>query len=212
MEKKDRAKRILAILKKVFPGAKTELNFNSPLELLVATILSAQCTDKKVNAVTPGLFARFKTPEDYARVDTTEIERYIGSINFYKNKARSIKLCCKRLVEEFGGTLPHTIEEMTRLPGVGRKTASIVLAEAFGIPALAVDTHVKRVAQRLGLASGDKPDDIEEELKSLVPEKDWRSVTNLFILHGRRVCRAKNPLCGECNLRAFCEYYKTKGG
>ncbi len=212
MDKEDKAKRVLAVLKKAFPRAKTELNFKTPLELLVATILSAQCTDRKVNAVTPELFSRFRTPEDYATVDTAEIERYIGSINFYKNKARSIKLCCKRLVEEFGGRMPRSIEEMTRLPGVGRKTASIVLAEAFGIPALAVDTHVKRVAQRLGLASGDKPDDIEEELKGLVPEKDWRSVTNLFILHGRRVCRAKNPLCGECGLREFCEYYKTKGG
>ncbi len=212
MEKKEKAKRVLGILKKVFPGARTELKFKTPLELLVATILSAQCTDKKVNTVTPELFARFKSARDYATADTAEIERYISSINFYKNKARSIKQCCKRLVEKFGGTLPRTIEEMTELPGVGRKTASIVLAEAFNIPALAVDTHVKRVAQRLGLVTSDRPDHIEEELKGLVPEKDWRSVTNLFILHGRRVCRAKSPLCEECSIKEFCEYHKTKGG
>ncbi|HHD11212.1 MAG TPA: endonuclease III [Deltaproteobacteria bacterium] len=212
MDRKEKAKKVLTTLKKLFPEAKTELAFSTPLELLVATILSAQCTDKKVNAITPALFARFKTPKDYADATTEEIEGYISSINFYKNKARSIKMCCKKIVEDFGGNIPRSIEEMTELPGVGRKTASIVLAEAFGIPALAVDTHVKRVAQRLGLASSDKPDDIEEELKALVPKKDWRSVTNLFILHGRRVCKAKRPLCEECKIKEYCEYYKTKGG
>ena len=210
MDKKQKAQKVIATLKRLFPQAKTELDYTTPLELLVATILSAQCTDKKVNATTPKLFARFKTAKDYAQAPVEEIESLIESINFYRNKARSIKRCCQQIVERFNGSVPRTIEELTELSGVGRKTASIVLAEAYGIPALAVDTHVKRVAKRLGLTSSDNPDRIEEELRTLVPEKDWRSVTNLFILHGRRVCKAKRPLCEDCKISQYCQFYQNK--
>lgn len=209
MDRKEKAKKILDTLKKEFPGAKTALGFSNPIELLVATILSARATDERVNRTTPALFKRFKGAKDYAKAPLTEIEGYIRSINFFRNKARSIKACCGMLAEEFGGKLPQTAGELTRLPGVGRKTANIVLAEAFGKPALAVDTHVRRVARRLGLTDKDDPDDIEEGLCAIIPKERWAETSNLLILHGRKTCRAKNPLCPVCPVRALCDYYMT---
>ena len=209
MDKKEKAKKILDILKKEFPDAKTALNFSGPLTLLVATILSARCTDTIVNKTTPALFKRYKTAKDYAEAGIPELSSLIGSINFYKNKAKSIKACCKKIAEDFGGKVPETIEELTRLPGVGRKTANIVLGSAFKKPALAVDTHVKRVAKRLGLTDSDDPDRVEEDLCKIIPQNMWTETGNLFIMHGRKTCKAKNPLCEACPLKEYSDYYRT---
>lgn len=209
MDKKVKAKKVLDILEKEFPGARSALIFSTPLDLLIATILSAQATDKLVNKVTVSLFKKYKTAEDYDRASLEEIEKNISSVNFYRNKARNIKGCCKKLVEEFGGKVPQTLDELTMLPGVGRKTANIVLGNAFGKNALAVDTHVKRVAKRLGLTDSENPDEVEEDLCEIIPEKRWTKTTHLFILHGRKTCKAKNPLCEVCPVRDYCDYYKT---
>jgi len=208
MDKKEKARKVLDILEKEFPGAKTALIFSTPLELLIATILSAQATDKLVNKVTVDLFKKYKSAEDYNRASLDEIERNISSVNFFRNKAKSIKGCCKKLVEEFNGAVPKSLDELTTLPGVGRKTANIVLGNAFGKNALAVDTHVKRVAKRLGLTDSEDPDTVEEDLCGIIPEKRWTNTTHLFILHGRKTCKAKNPLCEVCPVRDYCDYYK----
>lgn len=208
MDKKVKAKKVLDILEKEFPGARSALIFSTPLELLIATILSAQATDKLVNKVTISLFKKYKTVEDYNRATLEEIEKDISSVNFFRNKAKSIKGCCKKLVEEFNGAVPQTLDELTTLPGVGRKTANIVLGNAFGKNALAVDTHVKRVAKRLGLTDSEDPDVVEEDLCGIIPEKRWTNTTHLFILHGRKTCKAKNPLCEVCPVSDYCDYYK----
>lgn len=209
MDKRDRARKILKTLKREMPGARIALNFSSPLELLVATILSAQCTDERVNKVTPALFARYRTARDYAEAETEELEGLIRSINFFRNKAKSIKACCNKIVEEFGGRIPESVDELTKLPGVGRKTANIVLGSAFGIPAIGVDTHVKRVAGRLGLTDSTDPERIEEDLSRIIPKELWVDATTLLILHGRRTCKAKKPLCEECAVRDYCDYYSS---
>lgn len=208
MNTKEKAGKILSILKKEFPDAKIALNHSTPLELLVSTILSAQCTDERVNKTTPALFKKFKTANDYASTDPKELEEAIKSINFFRNKAKSIRACCRKITEEFNGKVPNTLAGLTSLPGVGRKTANIVLAAAFGIPALAVDTHVKRVSQRLGLTKNQDPDKIEQDLCEIVPKRLWPDTTTLFILHGRKTCKAKNPLCPKCPINGLCEYYK----
>ncbi len=207
MEKK--AKKILDILEQEFPGVRPALVFSTPLELLIATMLSAQTTDRHVNTVTEKLFKKYKTADDYDRASLAEIEKSINSVNFYRNKARSIKGCCKKLVEEFGGEVPQTIDELTLLPGVGRKTANIVLGNAFGKNALAVDTHVKRVAKRLGLTESEDPDEVEKDLCKIIPEDRWTKTTHLFIVHGRKTCKAKNPLCEVCPVNDYCDYFKT---
>jgi endonuclease-3 len=209
MDKKEKAKKILDILEKEFPNTKTALNFSNPLELLVATILSAQCTDERVNMTTKTLFKKYRTARAYATADKAKFEKDIGSINFYRNKTRSIQNCCKLVVADFGGEVPATVGELTTLPGVGRKTANIVLGNAFGKDALAVDTHVKRVSHRLGLATSDDPDEIERELCAMIPKNRWTNTTHFFILHGRKTCKAKNPLCETCPVRVYCDYYKS---
>lgn len=208
MDKAEKAKRVLDILEKQFPHPRPALEFTDPLELLIATILSAQATDKLVNKVTGPLFKKYKTPKDYAEVSVEELEKDIGSINFYRNKAKSIKGCCKKLIDDFGGKVPDTLDGLITLPGVGRKTANIVLGNAFRKNALAVDTHVKRVAQRLGLTGSDDPDEIEEDLCKIIPEERWTLTTHLFILHGRTTCNAKNPKCDACPIRDYSDYYK----
>ncbi len=204
---RDKAARILAILSDEFPGARSALEFTGPLELLIATILSAQATDKLVNTVTAGLFKKYRTAADYAGAPLEELEEDIRRVNFFRNKARNIKKCCQRLVEVFGGEVPKNLDDLVSLPGVGRKTANIVLGNAFGIPALAVDTHVKRVAVRLGLSASEKPDDIERDLTAIIDRRHWTEATHLLILHGRKTCRARRPLCGECPVRDLCDYY-----
>lgn len=206
MDRKEKAAKVLDILEKEFPDPRTALEFINPLELLIATILSAQATDKLVNKVTVGLFKKYRTARDYA--ESAALEQDISSINFYRNKAKNIRACCQRLISDFGGKVPETLEELTSLPGVGRKTANIVLGNAFGKEALAVDTHVKRVAQRLGLTNADDPDRIEADLTSIIPSKRWAKTTHLFILHGRKTCKAVNPDCEHCPIQAYSIYYK----
>jgi len=205
----EKAKKVLDILEKEYPNARIALNFKTHLDLLVATILSAQCTDDRVNKTTPALFKRYKKVRDYAEADIKEVEGFISSINFFRNKAKSIQTCCRKIIDEFGGRVPETLEELITLPGVGRKTANIVLGSAFGKDAIAVDTHVKRVSNRIGLAFSDNPDKIEEELCRIIPQKRWARATNILIFHGRNTCVAKKPKCDICKVRNYCDYYTT---
>lgn len=196
---------IIELLEKAHPDAKIALNYTNPLELLVATILSAQCTDERVNEVTKKLFKKYKTPEDYAKADLKELEQDIRSTGFYKSKAKNIKRCCQILVKKFGSQVPKTMAEMLELPGVARKTANIVLSNAYGvIEGIAVDTHVRRVSRRLGLTSNEDPNKIERDLMKVVPKTHWMRFTDLLIFHGRRVCKAKHPACGVCILNKIC--------
>ncbi len=208
MDKPGKARKILDILGREFPNPRTALLFSNPFELLIATILSAQATDKLINSVTPALFRKYRDAGAYARADLKEIEEDLRRVNFFRNKARNIRNCSIKLVKDFGGRVPSTLDELITLPGVGRKTANIVLGNAFGVPALAVDTHVKRVSRRLGLARSDDPDEIEGELCALIPEDRWTVTTHLFILHGRKTCTARNPKCQICPVREYCDYYK----
>lgn len=208
MDPKEKARKVLDILEKEFPDARTALEFKNPLELLIATILSAQATDKLVNKATGPLFKKYRTASDYAEASLEGLEKDISSINFYRNKAKHIKACCAKLVGEFGGKVPDTLEALVALPGVGRKTANIVLGNAFGKNALAVDTHVKRVAGRLGLTSSDDPDRIEADLAAIIPPERWTKTTHLFILHGRRTCKAVNPDCLNCPIQAYSVYFR----
>jgi endonuclease-3 len=192
-------------LEKVHSDAKIALSFSDPLELLVATILSAQCTDKRVNIVTKNLFKKYRTAQDYAKADLKTLEEEIKSTGFYHNKAKNIKKSCQMLVEEFNGQVPKSMEELLQLPGVARKTANIVLANAYGIvEGIAVDTHVRRLAKRLGLTDNDNPDKIEKDLMEIVPKKSWARITDLLIFHGRKICTAKHPNCAGCMLNDFC--------
>ena len=207
MDNKKRASKILSILSGEFPDAKTALNYSTTLELVVATMLSAQCTDARVNATTPALFRRFKGPRGYAEAAIPEIEEKISSINFYHNKARNLKGIGEVLLSDFGGEVPSTMDELVTLPGVGRKTANIILAEAFGQAALAVDTHVKRVAARLGLTGETDPDKVEADLRAIIPKRRWRLASHCLILHGRKTCKARRPLCEGCCASKLCNYY-----
>jgi endonuclease-3 len=209
--KKARAGKVLARLAKTYPDARTELSFGTPLELLVATILSAQCTDERVNAVTAGLFPRYRRAADWAAVPLPVLEREIHSTGFFRAKARSINGMARALVERHGGEVPRTLDELVALPGVGRKTANVVLGNAFGIPALAVDTHVLRVSQRLGLARGDDAEKVHDQLCAVLPRPRWTQASHMLILHGRRVCFARKPACPTCPILALCPWTgKTK--
>ena len=204
--KKARAAKILPRLAKAYPDARIELRFESPLELLAATILSAQCTDERVNAVTATLFTRYRTAEDFARAQPAALEKEIHSTGFFKAKARSLMGMGRALVERHQGVVPRTVEELTALPGVGRKTANVVLGNAFGIPALAVDTHVTRVSQRLGLTRADDPEKIHDDLCAVFPRATWTRATHLLIIHGRRTCSARLPACPRCPVLALCPW------
>lgn len=211
--KKVRARKIMSRLARVYPDARTELRFSTPLELLVATILSAQCTDERVNAVTAELFPRYRRAQDWADVALPDLEREIHSTGFFRAKARSIVGMAKALIERHGGEVPRSLDELVALPGVGRKTANVVLGNAFGIPALAVDTHVFRVSQRLGLARGDDPEVIHDQLCLVLPRPSWTQASHLLILHGRRVCFARKPACPTCPVVTLCPWSgKTKAG
>lgn len=198
-------------LKKLYPVAHCELIHQNPYQLLVATILSAQCTDARVNMVTPALFEKYPSPEQMAKADITELEQLIMSTGFYHNKAKAIKSCCQVLVEKFNGVVPNTMEELLQLPGVGRKTANVILSVAFRKPGLAVDTHVTRLSNRLGLTSSSNPLQIEADVCSILPDSEWGDFGLRLILHGRRVCHAKNPECTRCTLNYFCPYYLITG-
>jgi len=204
-DNKTKVLKIVELLEKEHPDAKIALHYTNPLELLVATILSAQCTDERVNIVTKTLFEKYKTAEDYANADIKELEKNIRSTGFYRNKARNIKKCCQMLIEKFDSQIPRTMGEMLELPGVARKTANIVLSNAYGkIEGIAVDTHVRRLAKRLGLTEHEDPAKIEESLMEIVPKNYWMKITDLLIFHGRRVCIAKKPKCEICVLNRIC--------
>src|SRR5262245_21556665 len=204
--KNERTAKILTRLAKAYPDAGIELHFTTPLELLAATILSAQCTDERVNAVTKKLFTRYRRAMDFAEARPAALEKEIHSTGFFKAKARSLMGMGRALVERHGGTVPRTVEELVALPGVGRKTANVVLGNAFGIPAIAVDTHVTRVSQRLGLTRAEDAEKIHDELCSLLPKPRWTQATHLLIIHGRRTCFARKPACPTCSVRDLCPW------
>jgi endonuclease-3 len=204
MKKIETAVKILDILQKEYPDARVTLEFKDPLQLLIATILAAQCTDERVNQVTKDLFKKYRKASDYAGADLRTLEGEIRSTGFFRNKAKSILGCGQALVQKFNGQVPRTLEELTTLPGVGRKTANIILGNAFGQQAIAVDTHVKRVTHRLGWAKSDDPDKIEFELMEVIPQDRWTLACHQIVFHGRRVCMAKNPQCSTCQVAKFC--------
>jgi len=204
--KRSRAKKLIGLLEAAYPDAKIALSFKTPLELLVATILSAQCTDERVNQVTGSLFNKYRTARDYAAALPETFEGEIHSTGFYKAKTKAVLTMAKMLVERHRGRVPDTLEELVRLPGVGRKTANVVLGNAFGQDAIAVDTHVFRVSQRLGLAKSDDPDKIEFQLMEVIPRTKWTQATHLLVTHGRRTCQARKPLCPRCQVRALCPW------
>lgn len=199
-------KKITQILLENNPEPRIELNFTNPLELLIATILSAQCTDERVNKVTESIFKKYKTAEEFARAKPETLEEEIRQTGFFKNKTKSIINCCTVILHEFGGEIPQKMEELVKLPGVGRKTANVLLAGAFGKQAIPVDTHVIRVSNRLGLTKSKNPDVIEQDLMAAIPENRWSRFATALILHGRRVCKAKKPLCSKCVLYNECEW------
>ena len=200
-----RVKKISSSLQKAYPDAHCELNHSNPLELLVATILSAQCTDKRVNVVTVGLFKKYRTAADYAKANPTELEQDIKTTGFFRNKAKNIQACCRKLVERHGGQVPRSMEELTRLDGVGRKTANVVLGNAFGIQeGVVVDTHVARLSHRLGLNRQKDPEKVEQELVKLVPRELWTLFSHWLIWHGRRRCYARSPDCPNCEIKKLC--------
>ncbi len=204
----EHAKKVFSILKKKYPAAKIALEFKSPFELLIATILSAQCTDERVNIVTKSLFKKYHKPEDYLKVPIEEFEKDIYSTGFYHQKAKSIINCCRELIERYNGKVPKDFEALNKLAGVGRKTASVVAGNAFGTPSIAVDTHVKRLSNRLGFIKSEDPVKIEMRLKELLPEKDWINSSHWLMSHGRKICNAKKPKCKECPVADICPSFE----
>ncbi len=201
----ERVAAILAHLQEAYPDASCSLHFRSPLELLIATMLSAQCTDERVNRVTPGLFARYPSAQAFAEAPIGELEEAIRSTGFYHNKARNIQAACRQLVDEYGGEVPRTMAQLLRLPGVARKTANVVLGNAFGIiEGVVVDTHVGRISRRLGFTSNEDPQKVETDLMAIIPRERWLDYAHQLILFGRAVCKAPRPLCGGCMLAALC--------
>jgi endonuclease-3 len=210
---KERTEQIIKLLKRAHPDAHCALNHSNAFELLIATILSAQCTDERVNIVTADLFRKYRRPEDYLKVPAVELQQDVRTTGFFRNKTKSIQGVCKMLVEEFGGEVPRTMDELLRLPGVARKTANVVLGVAYGIAAgVVVDTHVSRLSQRLRLTKQKDAGKIEQDLMELVPRKDWIIFSHLLIFHGRRVCKARRPLCEECVVEKLCPSSMLKTG
>jgi endonuclease III len=197
---------ILKLLDEYYGDARCTLDFTNPLELLVATVLSAQCTDVRVNQVTPAIFTRYPTAAHYADADLAELEQAIYTTGFYRQKAKSLKALCQTLVAKFGGQVPASLDDLVKLPGIGRKTANVILGNAFGIPGIVVDTHISRVAQRLGLTGQKDPVKIEFDLMPLVPQARWVKFSHQLISHGRRICSAKKPDCPHCPLLPYCAY------
>jgi endonuclease-3 len=205
-----RASDILKRLKKDYPLAKIALEFQTPFQLLISTILSAQCTDQRVNIVAKSLFKKYTNPQDFLKVSDQELEKDIFSTGFYRQKAKSIKNCCKSLLEKHNGKVPADFELLNSLPGVGRKTASVVAGNAFGIPAIAVDTHVIRLSNLMGFVDSEKPDKIEERLKEIFPEKEWINLGHYLMNHGRNVCIARRPKCLQCVVGDLCPSFNPK--
>ena len=198
-------------LKKAYPDATCSLDFKTPFQLVVAVMLSAQCTDERVNKTTPTLFARCKTIKDFADKDIKELEEIIHPCGFYKNKAKNVKLCAKQVLENFNGEVPHTMKELTSLAGVGRKSANVILLEVFGIAeGIAVDTHAKRISNLVGLSNKKEPEKIEQDLIKLFPKDTLKDINHLFVWHGRNTCVARNPKCENCPINDLCKYYKFR--
>ena len=204
------AKKIFDLLKTEYPDAKSALDFNNAFQLLVATILAAQCTDERVNIVTKTLFKKYKRPEDFVKLSSDILEKEIYSTGFYRQKAKSIKLCCEALIKDHKGKVPADFEALNKLPGVGRKTASVVAANSFGIPAIAVDTHVKRLSNLLGFIKSGDPEKIELKLKEIIPEEDWIKSSHYLASHGRKICIARKPHCRKCILADLCPSYNPE--
>ena len=206
MNKKD-VLNIITILKQMYPDAKCSLDFASPFELLIAVVLSAQCTDNRVNLTTPALFVKYSTPEDFTNIDIHELEDYIHSCGFYKNKAKNIKSTAQILVEKYNGIVPDNMDDLLTLPGVGRKSANVIMLEAFNKPqGIAVDTHCKRISNRLGFSNESEPLKIEMDLLKVIPKEYYRDINHLFMWHGRNTCTSQNPKCESCPLKSYCKY------
>ena len=209
--KKDDAISIVNSLKEAYPEATCSLDFSTPFELVVAVMLSAQCTDERVNKTTPSLFKRCPTIQDFVDINIHELENLIHPCGFYKNKAKNIKLCAKQILDKFHGEVPHTMEELTSLAGVGRKSANVILLEVFGIAeGIAVDTHAKRISNLMGLSSKKEPEKIEQDLIRFFPKDTLKDINHLFVWHGRNTCIARKPQCSNCCLKQYCKYYKNK--
>lgn len=211
MLRKKEVKIVIELLLELYPDAKAELNFTNPFELLIATILSAQCTDVQVNKTTAVLFKELKTPKDYVKLTVDELGGRIHSCGFYNTKSKNIIATCNILIEKYGGKVPDNINDLITLPGVGRKTANVVVSNAYDTPAIAVDTHVFRVSNRIGLANSDNVIGTEKDLMGKISKEMWSKAHHLLIFHGRRICKARKPLCGECPLTEYCFYYKDGG-
>ncbi len=206
--KKADARKIVNLLKEAYPDATCSLDFKTPFQLVVAVMLSAQCTDERVNKTTPELFNRCKTIEDFANIDINKLEQIIHPCGFYKNKAKNIKLCAKQVLENFNGEVPHTMEELTSLAGVGRKSANVIMLEVFGIAeGIAVDTHAKRISNLTGLSKAKEPEKIEQDLIKTFPKDTLKDINHLFVWHGRNTCIARNPKCKLCPINKFCKHY-----
>ncbi len=207
--KKNEAKELVEILKNTYPDATCSLDFNTPFELVIAVMLSAQCTDERVNKTTPELFNRCKTIQDFADIDIKELEDIIHPCGFYKNKAKNIKLCAKQVLENFDGVVPHTMEELTTLAGVGRKSANVIMLEVFGIAqGIAVDTHAKRISNLVGLSNKKEPEKIEQDLLKIFPKDYLKDINHLFVWHGRNTCVARKPKCDVCTISHLCKHCK----
>lgn len=209
LTKKDVIK-LIETLKSTYPDAACSLNFSTPFELVVAVMLSAQCTDERVNKTTPAIFAKYSTPEDFANIDINELEQLIHPCGFYKNKAKNLKACAKKIVTDFDGKVPNNIEQLITLDGIGRKSANVVMLDAFGIAeGIAVDTHAKRISNRIGLSKQTEPQKIEQDLLKIIPKEYLKDVNHLFVWHGRNMCDSRNPQCSKCPINTFCSFYHS---
>lgn len=206
-ELKIKAENVSSILQNTYPEAACSLDYTDPLQLLIATMLAAQCTDQRVNIVTKDLFKKYTSVYDYANANPEELEEDIKSTGFYRNKARNIIRCCQKLIKDFDGKVPDTMEKLLTLPGVGRKTANVVLGNIYKKPGVIVDTHCKRLSNRIGLTNNEDPVKIEYDLMEILPEKDWTSFSNCLVYHGRAVCDARKPKCAECSIAAYCDFF-----
>lgn len=205
---KENVVKIIEELKKMYPDAKCSLDFSTPFEMGIAVMLSAQCTDERVNKITPILFEKYKKPEDYVKASLKEIEEIIKPCGFYKNKAKNLKGYAKDIVEKYNGKMPETMEELIKLPGIGRKSANVIMLEAFNNPqGIAVDTHAKRIANKMGLSKEKEPSKIEQDLIKQIPKKYFKDVNHLLVWHGRQTCNARKPKCEECRVNKYCELY-----
>ena len=209
MKNKKDVEKIIQILKETYPDAKCSLDFTSPFEMMVSVMLSAQCTDERVNKTTPDLFNKYNTPEKMVQISQSELEKIIHPCGFYKNKAKNIIAASKMLIEKYNGIVPNSIEELIKLPGVGRKSANVIMLEAFNDPSgIAVDTHAKRISNRLGFSKESEPEKIEQDLLKLFEKKYWYDVNHLLVWHGRGYCDARKPNCDECTINKYCDFYK----